>query len=317
MKKSILGLIVVVFIGLTLGACDGQNLVQSSELESTNTPKPSATDTLEPTRTKGPTPTYTITPADTFLPPTSTSTPFPTPMQTGTPFPTLGATQSIEAILESLYKPESCSVPCFWGIIPGETTIREARNLLSYLRLSLKFIVADDGIRYYEANCKLETGLSILLGLAEKNDVIQNLRVSISPKNDNEMQTQREWKAYSPETMINQYGPPSEVHFFLSQTPAEDMGPKPWYVIVMYFDAVDLIVEYGGGQIGSVDYFEACPLVDRFFGIDIWLGKDPVYPPGKAASLEDATDLTMDEFVDLMNSDPKTACFELNTELFP
>jgi hypothetical protein len=47
------------------------------------------------------------------------------------------------------------------------------------------------------------------------------------------------------------------------------------------------------------------------------MGKVPVYPPAEAVPLQDATDMTIEEFSNLMTGNPNEACFIVKGEVFP
>ena len=79
---------------------------------------------ITPSRTAS---TVMTTPSRT-PPPASTATPMITP--TLIPAPTLPPDEAQALVLDLLYNPP-CDLPCWWGIMPGETTWEEADRLLS------------------------------------------------------------------------------------------------------------------------------------------------------------------------------------------
>jgi hypothetical protein len=83
----------------------------------------------------------------------------------------------------------------------------------------------------------------------------------------------------------------------------------------VYFDTVDLIVQYNSYDISAK--WQICPLTDQIDSVRIWMGTNPIYPPPDLVPLEQATPLTMEKFSELMTSDPKKACLTLKEEMFP
>ena len=262
----------------------------------------------------------TISPSNTFalnetgtpLPaPSLTPTLSPTRTPTAPPQPTLAPEQARKIIMTVLQEPVDCAAPCFWGIIPGKTELGEANDILTHLGLEIKSTTLDNK-DFYGFKYDFDSGLSVITTLTVTKDIVRNLRVDIGPEKQ-VVGVKREWLAYSPETLINRYGRPSSVVFAL------DWGPRSFFDMVMYFDAVDLIVEYSGYDIihkekGSP---RICPLTAQFEAVNLWMGKDPVYPPGGGVPLEEATGMTMEEFSKVITGDPDKACFELNGEMSP
>ena len=147
--------------------------------------------------------------------------------------------------------------------------------------------------------------------LTIQNDIVKNINVSIVPE-IYEPELSREWLAYSPETLINRYGSPSKVDLSI------DWSTSPSYNVVIYFKAVDLIVEYYGYNIGGDGASpQVCPLTDQFDLVRVWMGKNPEKPPLEGVPLEEATSMTLKEFYGLMTGVPDKACLNLKGEAFP
>ena len=148
----------------------------------------------------------------------------------------------------------------------------------------------------------------MLVTLTIQDKVVENLRVNIHPEKQ-KAGVLRKWLVYSPQTLIDRYGLPSRVDFFL------DRGEILSYGMVMYFDSVQLIAEYDSYELGT--QLQICPLTNQIDPVRIWMGQNPQYPPFESIPLEKATLMTMEEFSKLMTGDPNKACFELDGEMFP
>lgn len=264
----------------------------------------SANSTVSPTitKTRHPSPTVVSVP--------STPSPAPTITATLTPPVTLEPEQAKETIRTLLREPIDCPAPCFWGIVPGQTTLGDVKNIFARLRLPVECTIYENngfcGIAY-----RFSSSLSIDVTLTMRNNIVENLRVEISPEKQEKIP--REWQAYSPETLIARYGTPSRVDFFLGRA-----APSHDYSMVLYFDAEDLIVEYFGYDYTFDGTFvQTCPLINQWFDVRVWVGKNPQYPPSDGVSLKDATSLTLEEFSVLMTGDPQKACLKLKENVFP
>jgi hypothetical protein len=221
--------------------------------------------------------------------------------------------QAEELIRKLLREPVDCSAPCFWGIIPGETTLGEAKNIFTLLGLQLDGPRTVSPYDFYEIIYDFDSGLSIMPLLAVQNSIIKNLTIYITPEKS-QQGVPREWLAYSPETLISRYGPPSGVLFFVGGA-----APTPGYTMDLYFDTVDLIIVYDGYDYTFDGFsFEICPLTNQWENVRIWMGKNPRNPPPSwGVPLQDATSLSIEEFATLMTNDPESACIELKNEAFP
>jgi len=280
-----------------------------------------AVPTVQPTlieQTSIPTlipPTYTLNPTSI---PSKTPTPLvipeqqrsPTPTITITPISTLDPEKANELIKTLLREPVDCAAPCFWGIVPGKTTVGEARDIFNHLGLQMASW-SYEGKDFSGVHYVLDSGLSILVTLTLQNNIVENMQIQITDeKQDTGMS--RDWLAYSPETLIKRYGTPSRVDFIA------DWGPGPFFAMQMYFNSMDLIVQYFGDNIipRQKGRSQVCLLTAQFEGPWIWMGQDPIYPPGQGIPLEEVTSLTLDEFATLMLGDPNRACFTFDGNAF-
>jgi len=216
-----------------------------------------------------------------------------------------------EKIKTLLQEPVDCPAPCFWGVVPEQTTSVGARNIFSQFGLQTT-IITYEGKDYYNVDYDVDTGLSLNVNIPIQNNLVETITVTLVSDLQKAGIT-REWLAYSPETLIKRYGLPSRVDF------AADWGPKSFFSMQMYFDAVGLIVQYAGNDIipRQKGASQVCPLTAKFDAVRLWMGKNPRHPPGEGISLEKTTSLTMDAFSKLMTGDPNHACFTFDGDVFP
>jgi hypothetical protein len=275
------------------------------------------------TLVKDPTPTRQILITTPIFTSTSSITPKPlitidqqhlttvTPTTTVTPINTLEPDKAIEEITTLMRNPVDCSAPCFWGITPGQTKIGEARNIFSHYGLQMASKTYD-GKGFHSIHYVLDSILSNWVTLTTQNNIVENIRIQITIERQNS-ETSRYWLAYSPETLIKRYGPPSRVDI------VADWGPGPFFAMQMYFDDFDLIVQYSGDNIipNQKSSSQVCPKTDQFENVWLWMGKNPEDPPSQGKPLENVASITMDQFTQLIIGDSKQACFILNGDMFP
>lgn len=244
------------------------------------------------------------------LSPTATQTPTPTETETPVPLPTLNRLQSGGRIREQLRGELDCAPPCFLGILPGETSLSEALDILSYMGIVPSVYPQDDGSTSYSFETYYVTGLEFTAYLTVADEMVKNIRIKLSPE-EQKAGVPREWLAYSPETMIHRYGVPSRVDFFLGR----GAHATP-FSIEIYFDHADTIIEYWIDTLGGKR--RICPLQEQFGSVSVWMGKDPVHPPLPGGEpLEKTTSMTLESFAEMMLGDPEKACFDLIVENFP
>ncbi len=237
---------------------------------------------------------------------TSTETVTPTLPATFTP---LDANERIRTYLQ---KNGDCLAPCFWGITPGQTTFTQATNIFASLGLRPEHTLTENNQDFYDTDYHIENGFEISIILTVQDGIIKTLDAGINVPA--EASFPRKWSAYSPETLIEKYGIPSKVDFFLGR-----VTPTPTHSMVLYFENAELIVAFIGSDLlnSNSPQLEICPVTNQVEHIQIWLGKNPRHPPKQGISLEKASSLNLQEFAKLMVGKPEDACLNLNSEAFP
>lgn len=242
---------------------------------------------------------------------TNTPTPRANLTATSSPLAPVIPQQPRPTIPGPLGKSVDCPAPCLWEIQPGFTTISEARQI--FFRADMPFqppIVKNDK-SFFFVTLDPKNGPSTDLTMIPEGDIIHDLEVGIIPEKQ-QAGTQRNWLAYSPESVISLFGPPSAAEFWA------DWGPRPVYGMILRYDANDMIIQYTsydiGGTTGSP---RVCPLSDQIDYVRLWIGKNPQYSPYPGVPVEKAASMSMEDFAQLMTGSPSKACFNLNREYFP
>lgn len=301
----------LVLAAIMLFACDVSTstttVTQNIPVVPTGTPisalpteSPTLTASISPSLTATLTRAYTRTPK----PPTLT----PVPSVTLTPLPTIPTEQVEDIVRSMLLEPQA---PCFWGICPGVTTLGEVENIFSRIGFNIVHTNTRDGQELYQIPIELSSGLGISPLLAVRDGIVKSVQIYIDPEVE-QSNVEREWLAFSPETLINQYGPPSKVEYFI------DVGPGNQYSIVLKFNTVDMILEYWSDTqfYDKVnETFILCPLTDQYSSVRIWLGKEPENTPLPGLSIEDTLPMTLEQFGELMTANPDDACLLIDRKI--
>ncbi len=234
-----------------------------------------------------------------------------TPTATLTPPAILSSDKAIGTMRTLLQESIDCLAPCFWGITPEQTTLDEAINIFGSIGLQPKYTLTKNDQEFYDTDYHIEKGLEIGIIFAIQDNIVRTLDVGIN--DTSEIGTPRKWSAYSPEILINQYGIPSKVEFFLGR-----VTPTPTHSMVLYFENAELIVSYTGSDLlNSGPQLEICPITNHVSHIRIRIGKNPQYPPKQGVPIDEATSLTLESFSKLILGNPHQACFNLKDAAFP
>lgn len=263
-------------------------------------------------------PSQINSPVPDIVAPTSTPIPAitktPSPTKTQIPLTTLGSESIKKTVQPLLNDPIDCEIPCFLGITPGKTRLDEIRALFNPLGFAHKEGIDPNSSKYaYSVAYEADPGRSFSVVFYTLDNLVENIVLTPQIIRQSE-ENAREWIAYTPETMIKKFGKPSRVYF------AIELGQVNTTInMLMYFDAIDLIVLYSGYDMipnlpGS---FQFCPFTFAFDHVRLWMGEAPPDPPlFPMLPLEKVTSLTIDQFTQLMMGDPQQACFIVNGDLF-
>jgi hypothetical protein len=260
------------------------------------------------------------TPSATTIPPSATLTftpPPPTLTSTITPMPTYSPDEAELILAEMMQTNGNCSVPCFWGIIPGQTPIDEAVGFLTALSRSfgddeIVQAVGNDTIYSFSFNFYKESEIMIYVSLTRRNNGLVNLFAR--PDSGYYMPPDNVWLGFRPETVLKKFGAPSRVGFYIV-TGAEGHG---YYGMLIYYSQT--VIEYIYPKYISYPMIKSgntkiCPLTDGASWFEYWLGSDfrNEVPPYKyEVALNDVTSMTEAGFYALMIGKPEDACFTVD-----
>lgn len=280
-------------------------------------------------------------PASTVTPkPTKTRVaPSPTSSPTSTVTPTATSAVPPEEILNLLKTNGGCLLPCWWGILPGETTLETVKSFTDQFGgLAIHVLREETGnfrVRVPDGNVRPE--IDVVYGPLQA-DKVEWLRVSpiLHRKNDAgeyEMQDRRgdpqylaHYTTYTIASMLTTYGKPDSI--LLSGDMTNEPGP-PWvYALTLVYANRGIWVEYFGGM-GGEPNLSICPMQTS---IRLWLWEPEKYTSveevlssslplggwglslGRLSTLNEKTDLTLDEFYEVFKDADYDTCFESPTE---
>lgn len=263
------------------------------------------------------TPTPTTTPV---LPvPTSSVTPSPTRISSTPTFaPTLTSEQKADNFTRLMIENGGCELPCWWGIIPGETEIKTIAD---------QFI--PKGLIWWEEWNQLDasrSGSGALVTFSTEENVVQTIKVWGGSEGDTFVQN---WERYSLDQVLTRYGMPSDV--FVYYPYKADPGPST-YQLYLFYEARGIEIDYAGmsQDFNDKEETQVCPNLRNVFRINLFLYQptqisnivETVIPPDTISfiagpdtvydliSWEQATDTTLESFYETFSQLDSEACFE-------
>ena len=294
---------------------------QENVLEVTKTAEPAsvalvtstATATATPTTivipTHTATSTATNTPTKTKFPPTSTPTP------TTTPAPTLSAIEEGELLSALLTGNAGCELPCWWGVIPGQTSAQAARDLFASQGIDDWTVSFDGTYVFTHLGYPDENGHSLPHVTVQFNleyNIIQWVGVN-GDYNEEEVRSLfiRDWQGYSPSALLSRYDMPTYIEF----APVENSS---YYRLTLTYVAVGMHITYiMPFERLENDEIRVCfnlEVVD-YIGMALYDPSDAnnaPYAVDESIFWEVATGLDREAFRQMFSDNSTTPCVEVN-----
>lgn len=280
-------------------------------------------------------PATTIIVSPTPLPKLTPTIEIPTP----SPFATLPPAEAEAMILELHQSNGGCRLPCWWGLMPGETSSQAAISLFEKLsETSLRTTFFDDvggaHWRIAENGLLLDTIVSFAYNRLLSGNV-ESFRITIDVKKELEgggFETvwenpfnEQYLRAYMLPQILEAYGQPEEVLIFANE------GWRYFELMLDYSDQ-GFAIWYSAPLESSGEKFLGCPS-KVFTKLYLWAPEfaytwaEGVTGTGDKSEidslnrdfqpLEDATSMTLDEFYDVFVKEDTASCLETPKELWP
>jgi hypothetical protein len=278
--------------------------IESTSTVPDPTELPSSTWTKIPT---SPTRDMLITPAT--MAATFYATPsLPALTPTWTPLPTLPPEEAQELISELMETNNECRLPCWWGIIPGETTWAEARQFFDTFAKEIHVSQRRDHgilIVYDVEGSTREGGIGLWL---DKENVIIKIETGPITLQDH----------FRIDRLLHNYGPPSEV--YIRATPSFPSRDLP-FTLVLYYSQEQFLLNYQLWARKVDNNLLACPK-DQGPYITIWSPSEEwtnerlqsevlgASPSRLLRPLDEVTDLRVEDFYRIFSKQDNDSCIE-------
>jgi extradiol dioxygenase family protein len=253
---------------------------------------------LEPTETVTQHPILTLTPSRTV------------PI----PLPTLNPDQAEQTILALMQGNGGCSIPCFWGIIPGVSDFDQTVGFLEHLGENVSRYGTDP--INYDWYITFRDKMRIHLTFQEENDKVRNISVRINHLNSPVLEYS-DWMGFRPDTILRTYGLPTRVVFSLSYPTEPTTSNTVGYDFSFIYSEQDMIIGYWEPRVVDRRFLHICPLIDpELYYVNYWLGEDFEDNDVHGVDVQDISTLSVFDFYTLILGNPDEACFDLDVEAY-
>jgi hypothetical protein len=271
-----------------------ETLPVDQQTRETKTPMGAPTSTITPTRittvSRSVSPTPTISPPD---------------------LPTLTSQEAEKAIKEYMQTNGGCKA-CFWGIVPGVTTLGETRNFITTLNSLSQYSGIEQN--HYDVVFGLKGGLFSVEPVFHYNNSLIIDGISMVLGLDNPGVNKADWSFYSPDNILRTYGIPSKVTIDIGEGPTPPGGKKKTdYILVLNFDQSNMVIEYSYAEdavVSSTEY-TVCPTKDRITSLKVWYGDYKDYPPDGGTEINQLSNLSNESFYQKMTPISGGECIKL------
>jgi len=167
--------------------------------------------------------TASITPTATF-----TWTPSATSLPSLTPLPTYSEHDSVIQIWRLLHTNGDCRLPCFWGIVPGQTTVYEFVQFVNQYPYNADLLEKNEGYYTFYYHAPIHTGQSSTVLFFNEGELIQGIGIQLETAH----------LSFPLNKLLKEYGVPDKV--LIGPDPNSGMG---YYMFVIY-DKQRIAAEY-------------------------------------------------------------------------
>ena len=342
-KKSTLLIIVILMLWFFSAGCSSSTPITDEPAYTVfHSPSSIVTISLPPEYSETPTMTYTqeatftpVTPAFIITPTFAPSLPTPTPL------PTLPVEEAQATIIDLLHDNGGCAFPCWWGILPGESSLLTTQSFLeAYESISISNIFdADSGYaRWFVPEDDLIIDIRVsLVSDREPVSTVEGIQFAVQVTRrlddggfevvwDNPLNT-RYLQAYMLPQILNAYGQPDEVLVQANEYYGE-------FYLLLDYSTQGFTIWYIADMDHNGDIYQGC-VANAYTYISLW-DPDLAYTWAEGITrttsgeaweidelnqvfqpLEEATSLTLEQFYQIYSDPENTSCLETPAEIWP
>lgn len=258
MKTAIKGILIMMLLGNLVAGCQNttaQPIQPETIKPAATSPSPPLKESAEMTNTATFTGTTTNAVEETIIETPGNIIPTLIGKLTLTPIATLSTSSREEKLQELLSTNLGCKLPCYWGMMPGETTWEVAQEFLA--PFANEILSGDFG--YFKENGlmvpKATTAARFKVAGYPKELVIDFL---VSNRTITEISVDHDTNKirYSLDKLLAELGQPEEILMALEP---ETPSGKPFYVFHLYYPTAGVMASYEGEAERTGGTIKYCP----------------------------------------------------------
>lgn len=201
----------------------------------------------QPTVLPSVTQSTTAAPTSTFSIPTATETRISS-------VPTFSATESMSILFELMKTNGGCNLPCFMGIVPGETTFDEAKEVFTRVGWSIYILPQSSGDTMESRYAYNESSLTAYAWLRNVDNRIPYMYISISGHSYLDYVDY-----YALVNIMRRFGKPDGIWISLSPDLKEMRFKETSFDMFLYYKGNNMIFHYSGVAKLERDTYKICP----------------------------------------------------------
>jgi hypothetical protein len=242
----------------------------------------------------------------------SGATTTPVPIATRTPVPTLTSDQVNDAVPDLLRTNGGCDLPCWWGVVPGQTSHELAKSLFESKGIPLTVDNSTNVLLQvgHKANGDFAYWLNTTLSISDTGIIQIRISAEANGRQASLVYTQ-DFDTLRWDNLMAQLGQPSRVQLSVMH-PSEPGAPFEYY-LELGFDRASVEITYIGPADGSVvqgDSLRLCPRFGQVSTMDLFLYS--AESGGKIDTAEHARsiDINPKEFYEGFQHAERTSCMK-------
>ncbi len=169
-------------------------------------------------------------------------------------------------LIEMLQTNGGCELPCWWGITPGVTLVKDAQRIFHSFGKPIGVRELSSGITYevgtFGRHEPVPIDYFVEHSLTIEDDIVSRIDVSARPPGwlSYSQHLAQDWQHYTLSSILTQYGPPSRVALFYEHPSCGEI-----YWLHVAYDDLGMIVSYNGTVQREAEVVTICP------GTDDWI----------------------------------------------
>ena len=180
-----------------------------------------------------------------------------------TPDPTLSSTVQNE-LYRLLETNGHCELPCFLGIIPGETMIDDAKNILGKyssrgVNIDQAFDSVDQQMYFTQIFTNIDVSLMLIIQFLVQDGIIQEIRFQMDTRLGVSFALFDQHLArFSLREIFDRHGPPDIVYI---DPPDISIRSRAYAIHVIYEQEKLLFTMSGGASLNAEERYRICPII--------------------------------------------------------